>query len=264
MLCGVGYRHPLRQWIKDSGNTIECLEITAEHFYAGHQRSTLHELGRTYPISVHGLGLSLGSPGGLRSEDLCEFVSVVEACQPRWISEHVAFTRTKDIDLGHLNPVPPTVENAELIAAKARELSNACECPILLENITSSLRLRGDLNETDFLKRICDLADCRLLLDITNLYINSRNHGFDAAAWLAELGAERIGQVHLVGYSCHGGVWSDSHAQPIQDDLWDLFSEIISKGDVDAAFIERDSRFEDARVDLTRDLSTMHRLVNRE
>ena len=222
------------------------MEITAEHFYGGDEElELLAGLAKDYPLFVHGLGLSLGTPGALDVERVEKFARIAQIANARWISEHIAFTRTAEVDLGHLNPVRPTREMAGLIAAHARELSDRCEKPLILENITSHLQLEGDLSETDFLNAICAQADCGLLLDVTNLYINSRNHRFDPLAWLDNLDAGRITQLHVVGYSMHGDRYTDGHGEPVQPELLDLAREVFKRAPVKAVILERDENFPD-------------------
>jgi uncharacterized protein (UPF0276 family) len=110
----------------------------------------------------------------------------------------------------------------------------------LLENITSYLRLQGELSETEFLNELCERANCGLLLDVTNLFINSRNHGFDPIDWLQEIEPRRIQQLHIVGYSRQGVRFTDSHAAPIQEELIDLASAVVRYAPVKSIVLERD------------------------
>lgn len=242
MKIGVGYRRELLDWVLSRPDGLECLEITAEHFY-GCAQENLAALRTQYPLLLHGLGLSLGTPGPLDADRLRSFVEVSRIADPEWISEHVAFTRTREIDLGHLNPVPSTPESVRILADHARALSDACQKDIVLENITSHLRLTGAMRETDFLNELCLRADCGLLLDVTNLYINSRNHGFDPFEWVNQLDPSRIRQLHIVGYALEDGRYSDQHATPIQEDLLDLARHILSLARVRAVILERDEAF---------------------
>ncbi len=262
MLCGIGLRKPFYHWLRSQPPSVECLEIIAEHFFDDRNHALLDEFASRYPVFVHGLGLSLGSDETLDPDDVARFSRVCSRANPMWVSEHVAFTRTADVDLGHLNPVSPSVTNAERIAEKARQLQDICGKPLLLENITTFLKLDGELSEPEFLNRICDLSGCRLLLDVTNLFINSRNHDFDALTWLHAVNPEYISQLHIVGYSQKGPRLQDSHAEPIQDDLWELFDEVERYGNVAAAIIERDASMGTAVTDLQSDLSRMKELVN--
>jgi uncharacterized protein (UPF0276 family) len=241
-LIGIGYRHHWATWVDTRPGEIGCLEITAEHFFnSGEDR--LRALSRTYPSFVHGLGLSLGTPGRLDDATMDKFVRVVQIADPLWISEHVAFTRTEEVDLGHLNPISPNAEALAVMVEHAVELSKRCGKPLILENITSHLRLDGDMSETQFLNELCDKAQCGLLLDVTNLYINSRNHGFDARAWVRELDPSRIVQLHLVGYGFRDGRWHDDHSSPIQGDLLDLARDVVEYAPARAVIVERDSSF---------------------
>lgn len=257
-MVGVGYRQPLAGWIDSRPAGLDCLEITAEHFsHGGHDR--LRQLRNRFALFVHGLGLSLGTPGPLDAERLGNFARVVEAAQPEWISEHVAFTRTAETDLGHLNPIQPTRESARLIADHARAVADRCQRPIILENITSHLRIAGELSEPAFLNAVCERADCGLLLDVTNLFINSRNHGFDALAWLHALDSKRIVQLHLVGFAHHGGRYIDDHAHAVQPELLELAREVIAFAPVRAVILERDTDFPAAET-MADELAKLRRL----
>jgi uncharacterized protein (UPF0276 family) len=244
MKTGIGYRRELSAWIKTKPRGVDCLEITAEHFFHGGEEH-LAALAKKFPLFVHGLGLSLGTPGALDKKILEQFARVVSVANPDWISDHIAFTRTAEADLGHLNPIPPTREMLQIISDHAREVADRCGKPMLLENITSHVQLTGDLRETDFLNQLCERAGCKLLLDVTNLFINSRNHGFDARQWLREIQPSNIMQLHIVGYSHHGGRYTDSHAAPIQDELIELAREVVRHAPVQAVILERDEDFPD-------------------
>lgn len=241
-LIGLGYRRPLAEWISTCPSEVHCLEITAEHFF-DHGQSRLEWLRQNYSLYVHGLGLSLGTPGPLDAETLDQFAQVVAIANPEWISEHVAFTRSAEVDLGHLNPVAPTERSLQILVDHSRELTDRCQKPLILENVTSFLRLSGELSEPEFLNRLCDQSGCGLLLDVTNLLINARNHKFDELTWLRELNPDHIGQLHVVGYSHHNGVWHDNHGAAIQDDLFQLISEVVSSTNVRAVIVERDTNF---------------------
>ena len=244
MKTGVGYRRELGGWIKSKPAGVNCLEITAEHFFDEGEEH-LAALAKEFPLYVHGLALSLGTPGPLDKKHLSQFARVVKTADPEWISDHVAFTRTAEADLGHLNPVPSTREMLNIIANHAREVSDFCNKPMLLENITSHVRLTGDLGETDFFNELCARAGCGLLLDVTNLFINSRNHGFDPLQWLHEIEPRHIVQLHIVGYSRSGSRYADSHAAPIQDELIELAREVVRHAPVKAVVLERDEDFPD-------------------
>ena len=260
-MIGVGYRRELAGWIDTNPAGVDCLEITAEHFYDGGAKR-LTELSRRFSLFVHGLGLSLGTPGALDRGRLDQFAAVCAAANPKWVSEHVAFTRTAEVDLGHLNPVRPTREAARVVADHAREVAERCGKPILLENITSHVRLEGEWSESQFLNEICARADCGLLLDVTNLYINSRNHEFDPLQWLGEIDARRICQLHIVGYGQEAGRWMDSHATPVQPELIELAQAVVEAASVQAVILERDEDIPDPAA-MDAEISKLKRIFER-
>ncbi len=262
MLVGVGYRRELAEWVETGPRGLDSLEITAEHFFDGRGDARLAELARRFPLFVHALGLSLGTPGALDAGRVEAFARVVNVANPRWISEHIAFTRTAEADLGHLNPVPLTHEMVKIVGDHARELSERCGKPVLLENITSHLLLSGELTEPEFLNALCEHAGCGLLLDVTNLFINSRNHGFDPLAWLREVEPRRIRQLHIVGYARQGGRLVDSHAAPVQEELIDLARAVAAYAPVESVVLERDEDIPDPAA-MEAELGKLNRIAGR-
>ncbi|MEO2019822.1 MAG: DUF692 domain-containing protein [Fuerstiella sp.] len=259
-LVGIGYRASLVEWVGSGPPEIECLELTAEHFFDQSDEAIV-AVAADRPVFVHGLGLSLATPGPLDSETLQSFQRVVELSRPKWISEHLAFTRTAEVDLGHLNPVPPTHEMLERISDNAIALSEACNKPLILENITSHVMVAGEMDEPSFLNQLCSRAGCGLLVDVTNLYINSKNHGFDPLEWLHQLNPKTIVQLHIVGYSYRDGRWHDSHHEPIQKDLFELCQAVVEYAPVKAIIIERDGNFPDPQQ-LAGELRTIKAFCN--
>lgn len=256
MWLGLGYRAPLARWIHSKPKEIQCLEIVAEHFF-DHPES-VSRLKPHYPLLMHGLGLSLGTPGGLDQNRLRQFTKVCQYADPLWVSEHIAFTRCGDVDLGHLNPVPYTRETLAYMVDHVEELKQACAKPVLLENITSHLKLSGTMSEPEFINQLCEQAQCHLLLDVTNLYVNSRNHGFDVQDWLRQINPDLIRQLHIVGYSYEAGKFYDSHSQNIQQELFALTSQLVDMSPVKHIIIERDNNFP-PKEQLRRELLNLER-----
>lgn len=259
-LLGIGYRRELDLWIATRPPEVECLEITAEHFFDARTEEKLMELAHDYPFMVHGLGLSLGTPGPLDRQTFDAFCRVVRIANPLWVSEHLAFTRTHEVDLGHLNPIRPTRESIRIVSDHAQEVMERTGKPLLLENITSHLRLSGELSETEFLNRVCEESGCSMLLDIANLYINSRNHGFEARRWLREIEPSKIRQLHVVGYSESEGRLEDYHAEKMQSEVLDLLRETIDYSNPEAIILERDINLETPTA-LLRELKEMECLL---
>jgi uncharacterized protein len=239
-LIGLGYRPAMSEWLAGGAPEVECLELTAEHFFDAPD-SAIEAIGDLYPCSVHGLGLSLGTPGPIEPAALSRYARVARLARARWATEHIAFTHAAGIDLGHLNPVGPTEDNLSLLVEHALAVHEATRLPVCLENITSHLRLEGSIRETEFLNALCSASPhIGLLLDVTNLYVNARNHGFDAAAWLAELEPGIVRQMHIVGFGGTNGALVDDHRAPIQPELLDLLAMAAERHEVEAVIVERD------------------------
>ncbi|MCB1216007.1 DUF692 family protein [bacterium] len=258
-MIGIGWRSNLAAWIRGRPAGLECLEIIPDHFMDGGTK-VLEQLTADYPLCLHGLSCSLATPGPLDGEYASSMQRIARICKPRWASEHIAFTRAGGIDLGHLNPVPPTHANLKILVEHARELQERLELPLLLENITSSLRMEGDMPENEFIAELCRQAECGLLLDVTNLFINSRNHGFDPRDWLAPLPRAMVRQLHVVGYAQDAsGKLHDSHDQLMQPDLLELIAYVIRNFEPEAVILERDDSAA-AGNEIAAELEALHAL----
>lgn len=222
---GLGYRGALAAFIDGHRTQLDFLEITAEHFFDAPEQA--EHLRRRYPLAVHGLGLSLGTPGPLDGAYLERFMNVCKHAKPVWISDHLAFTRSEDIDLGHLNPIALTHDALDLVSDHVAEVMAVAKARLLLENITSHLTLPGDYSEPAFLNRLCERTGAGVLLDVTNLYVNTCNCGIAPAAWLDELNPEFVVQMHIIGYSIIDGRFEDQHREAVQDDLLVLLDRVL-------------------------------------
>ncbi len=235
---GLGYRAPLAELFLEEH--IDCTEVVAEHFF-GLERLGEHALPK--PVLLHSLDLSLGTPGPLDEAYLEQLLGVFHRLQGVLLSDHLAFTKTPEVELGHLCPVAPTQENLGMIAEKIREVQARADALFLLENISTHLRLSGDMPFEDFYSGICDSADCGMLLDVTNIYVNCKNFGVDPFRWIQRLDLGRVVQLHIVGYSQREGRLFDSHTENIQEPLFEFAEAILGQAPVRAVIIERDGHY---------------------
>ena len=194
------------------------------------------------PVLLHGTGLSLGSAGGLDPARLDHVARVVEAVEPPWFSEHIAFTRADGAEIGHLMPLPFTREAVETVAGNVAALKRAIPgVPIALENIAYTFVLPGaEMTEAAFVRAVLEEADCGLLLDLENVHANSRNHGFDPIAYLETLPLDRAVEVHLAGGVVREGEYADTHTRPVPEESWKLLEWLAPRANVRAVIIERD------------------------
>jgi uncharacterized protein (UPF0276 family) len=239
---GVAYRAALAHWIDAGSPHIECVEVNAEDFYKG-GRAKLEVLRRHAPLLVHTRRLSPGTPGPLDADELAWFATLVREAKPLWISEHLGFRCTPEIDLACVVPVSLTEETLATFVSHVRQIVDACETQLLLENIASPLVIRGHYGEPEFLNRLCEQTGCGVLLDLTALLVNSRNHRFDPERWLRALDLGHVAQIHIGGCRERNRSWEDMHDAPIGEELWTLAEAVFARQSVRAVVLERDARF---------------------
>jgi len=243
---GMGYRDPLRKEILQYTDGIDFLEITADNFLQSPNTRWvfLDALRSRYTLIPHGLNLSLGSAEGLNREYLSELTELVQRVNPPWWSEHIAFTKAEGVEIGHLSPLPFNRESIDAFCDNVCEAQDRIETPLILENITYTVDLPWhEMEENKFLGELLDRTGCGLLLDVTNLFINSQNHGYDPVEFLKTIPAERIIQLHFVGGMMKDGKWIDNHSQNTQDDIFQLIDSVLQYAPVKGVILERDANF---------------------
>ncbi len=245
---GIGFREPLRGQLFLDRSSVDFLEITADHYFDApqHKEDELNLLADHFTLIPHGLNLSLGSAEGLNKEYVKNFVELVKCLNPPYWSEHIAFTSSGGVAIGHLSPLPFTREAVNALCRNIKQMRQYVDIPIVLENITYTVDLPGaEMTEAQFLTEILERADCGLLLDITNLYVNSVNHRYDIGSFLENIPLERVVQLHFVGVEWKDGMLIDSHAQPTPQEIWDLMDKVCSRAPVKGIILERDENIPD-------------------
>ncbi|HEY5893250.1 MAG TPA: DUF692 domain-containing protein [Chthoniobacterales bacterium] len=241
---GLGFRAPHFSELFLYRREIDFLEITADHFFDAtlERRVQFDLLAEHFTLIPHGLNLSLGTAEGMDSEYLAKFASLVEKIDPPWWSEHLAFTRADGVEIGHLTPLPFTREAVEAVRQNVSKAQERIAKPLILENIAYTIRLPGaEMSEGEFLHRVTQETGCGLLLDVTNLFINSRNLGFDPRRWLDEAPLDCVVQLHYVGAEKSSDeVWIDSHAESVDSAIWELLDEVLARTPAKGAILERD------------------------
>ncbi|MBA3692279.1 MAG: DUF692 domain-containing protein [Acidobacteria bacterium] len=243
---GIGFREQFRADLFLHQTEIDFLEITADHYFdvSARKFEELELLKQHFRLIPHGLNLSLGSAEGIDENYLEKFAQLVDLVKPAWFSDHICFTRSGGKEIGHLAPVPYTNEAIKVFIKNISRVKARIYTPLILENITSAIRFpSSEMSESEFITRILEETDCGLLLDITNLYINSKNFGFDWREFLDELPTERIVQLHFVGTHEHNNRLIDAHAHKTNAEIWDVFREVCSRANVKGAILERDENF---------------------
>lgn len=240
---GLGFRKPFKSDLFLNHRRVDFLEIVAEHYLdlLPQQQQELELLAAHFPIIPHAINLSLGSAEGLDTDYLHNLAVLIKRLNPPWWSEHICFTKAGGVDIGHLSPLPYTQEAVEVLCRNIAEVRRWVDVPLILENITYMVTLpAAEMTEAQFLGEVVERSDCGLLLDVTNLYTNAVNYGYDVCDFLEQLPCDRIVQLHFAGGYWHDGVLIDSHSQSTSVEVWQLMDEVISRLPVKGIILERD------------------------
>jgi uncharacterized protein (UPF0276 family) len=262
---GLGYRRQLRDAILASADAVDLLEVVTEQFLDSPERFVeLGELCEQFTVIPHGVGLSIGSAAPLDREYLAKIRRVSEFTRCAYYSEHLALTRVPGIDIGHLSPLWFTEKVLACTIRNVKQVQDLLGKPIALENVTYQFEIPGrEMNQSEFFGRLVEATGCAILLDLTNLYINSVNHRFDPLAFLAELPVERIVQIHLAGGFWSEGVLVDGHSEEVHSEVWQLLEHLTRLVDVRASILEHDDNFPDDASVLFRQVKRAREIISR-
>jgi len=242
--CGVGLRREHYQHVLDHKPRVPWFEVISENFMVpgGRPRHVLERVRRDYPVALHGVSLSLGSAEPVNPEHLGHLVDLLNWVEPLLVSDHLCWTRLGGHNSHDLLPLPFTERAVRTTARNIRQVQETLGRRILIENVSSYVRFReSEMEEWDFLGAVAREADCDILLDVNNVYVNARNHGFDPVRYLAAVPAERVRQFHLAGHEDHGHVVIDTHDQPVCDTVWALYRQAVARFGPVPTLIERDA-----------------------
>ncbi|BCL76639.1 UPF0276 protein [Jeongeupia sp. HS-3] len=240
---GLGLRSEHYADFHAAAQPLDWLEIISENYLlpGGKPLEQLMRIRADYPMAMHGVSLSIGSTDPLDRGYLRQLRALADRVEPLCLSDHLCWTGVAGRNLHDLLPLPWTDEALAHVAERVAQVQDALGRRILLENVSSYATFRGDdYPEAQFLAALAERADCLILLDLNNVYVNHRNHGLDPHAYLAALPAERIAQFHLAGHQDHGNHLIDSHDAAIVDPVWQLYTEALGRFGPVSTMIERD------------------------
>jgi uncharacterized protein (UPF0276 family) len=228
----------------------------------------LHYLDRIradYPLVLHGVSLSIGATAPINPEYLKALKALIARVEPAWISDHLCWTGVGGVNLHDLMPMPYTVEALAHLVPRIREVQDVLGRRVLLENVSSYVGYTAsEMTEWEFLARLSAEADCLLLLDVNNVYVNSVNHKFDPDEFIRGVPPERVAQIHLAGHEVQPeGFIIDTHDAPIADPVWALYRRTCLRLGKVSTMIERDANIPPL-ADLLAELDVVRRLASME
>lgn len=262
---GLGFREPFRAKLFLYKEKVDFLEITADHYLdaAPEKLRELDLLKNNFTLIPHGLNLSLGSAEGIDESYFEKLARLIERVNPPYWSEHICFTKAGGISIGHLAPLPFTNEAFGVLSRNIEKVKKRINVPLVLENITYMMKFPfAEMSEAEFVSKVVEENDCGLLLDGTNLYINSVNHKYDWREYLNCLPLERVVQLHFVGGHKHGDVLIDSHSHATPFEIFEVMEEVIKRAHVKGAILERDENLP-AFEELIEELETAREIGRR-
>ena len=239
-----------RSFLENRPN-IGWLEVHSENYFGagGYDLHVLEHVRREYPLSLHGVGLSLGSADGLRERHLAKLKQLVERVDPLLVSEHLCWGAWGQHHFNDLLPLPYTQEALSMMVGRVEQVQTALGRPILVENVSSYLQYRDSaMPELEFAAEVARRSGCGILLEINNLYVNAMNHGFDPHAALAALPARCVKEIHLAGHARTELCLIDDHGSPVTNPVWSLYEAALARLGRVRTLIEWDTRIPELDV----------------
>nr|WP_035787912.1 MULTISPECIES: DUF692 family multinuclear iron-containing protein [unclassified Janthinobacterium] len=229
---GVGLRTPHYRQFIEQRPAVDWLEVHTENYLdqAGWDWHVLWQLRHDYPISLHGVGLGLGSARGFSEEHLERVASLVERCEPALVSEHLCWGAVDGRQLNDLLPLTLSEAALALLCERVGRVQERLKRPILLENVSTYLRFHDDaMSEAEFMAALARRSGCGLLLDVNNLYVNQCNHGEDALAALGAIAVGSVGEIHLAGHLVTPRAVIDHHGDTVAAPVWELYQAALRR-----------------------------------
>ena len=233
--AGIGLRSQHLKQVAAERPPLAFLEIHAENYLnAGPPRDVIETLRADYALSVHGVGLSLGSAEGLDARHLARVARLVSDLQPALVSEHLAWSVQGGVYLNDLLPLPYTEEALDIVVANVLRFQDALKRPVLVENPSTYLRFAASvIPEAEFLAALAARSSCGLLCDVNNIYVTAHNGKLDAQAYLASLPEAAVGEFHLAGHARNEAdgvvVLIDDHGSRVIDPVWRLYEQAVAR-----------------------------------
>lgn len=242
---GLGLRVPHYQHILERKPIVGWFEIISENYMVdgGQALAVLDQILEQYKVVQHGVSMYFGSAEPLNREHLKRLKALVKRTKTPWLTDHLCWGSVDGTYTHDLLPMPYTFEATKITAAKIREAMSRLEVPIAVENVSSYAEFHiSEMTEWQFLNEVVEQADCGILLDVNNIYVSSRNHGFNPYEYVDSVPPERVAQIHIAGHSKFEKYILDTHDHPVIDPVWKLYEHAIARFGPTATLLEWDDR----------------------
>ncbi len=247
--AGAGLKHEHARDIFESSRRVDFFEIHAENYMGagGPPHHLLRQIRWDYPVSVHGVGLSIGGAEPLDREHLERLKALIDRYQPAMFSEHLAWSTHDGVFLNDLLPLPYNRATLQRVCTHIDQVQDKLGRRMLLENPSTYVQLESStLSETGFLREVVRRTGCGLLLDVNNVHVSARNHDFDPVAYIAELPVGAVGEIHVAGHATDSDgagrpLLIDSHGTHVAEVVWSLFRQALTRTGPVPTLIEWDN-----------------------
>lgn len=249
-LIGIGLRHPHIRQVLEELPSVGWWEIHSENFFhaGGPSLDTLLSIREHYPLSLHGVGLSLGSSSGVDEQHLSRLKKLIQNIDPFLVSEHLSWSRVGSLYLPDLLPIPYTKESLEIIARNIEQVQDYLGREILIENPSSYLEFSiSQMDEVDFLITLCHQTGAKILLDVNNVFVSCANHGWDMKKYIDSVPSDLVREIHLAGHSIKSitpdqKIRVDTHDTTVDEAVWALYGYAIAKLGIKPTLLEWDAQ----------------------
>ena len=246
---GVGFKPAHFRDILAAPQPLGFFEVHAENYMGagGPPHHLLRRIASEYPLSVHGVGLSVGGAGPLDCDHLARLKKLIGDYRPAMFSEHLAWSSHDGVYLNDLLPLPYNAETLDCVVRHIDEVQHTLNTRMLLENPSTYVSFEAsDMDEAEFLRAVAARTGCGLLLDVNNVYVSSVNHGFDAAAYIDKFPMQFVGEIHLAGFAEDQDANAerlliDAHGAPVADAVWSLYRRTLARSGPVPTLIEWDN-----------------------
>lgn len=263
---GIGLRAPHYAQMLHERPPLAFLEVHSENFFAagGEALAWLERFRGEYPLSLHGVGLSLGSADALDERHLAKLGALARRFEPMLVSEHLCWSSFGGRHANDLLPLPYTEEALEHVVRRLQVVQEFLGREILVENVSSYLQFPGStIPEWEFIAEVARRSGCGVLLDVNNIWVSAVNHAFDARRYLDAIDPRSVGEIHLAGFERAGDLLVDTHGARVSDEVWSLYGAAIARVGARPTLVEWDTQIPPLGVLLeeagkARTLSGMH------